>query len=110
MLDRYYIKLKLGVDLLDEQILDNYHYKYQRIFNCIALRDQDNIPKAYDNQHDDLRFKLPIVKELIHGLGFKDVFDTNKRYNRTEFTANINNLINKNIFTHDATCYKVFDC
>ena len=35
-LDKYFIKRELGVDKLDDDILDRYHYKYSRIttFTC----------------------------------------------------------------------------
>ena len=107
-LDRYYIRLKLGVDTVDETILKDYHYKYHRILNFTALLDDNNIPFTNDNHHDELRFKTSIIRELINKLGFADVYDTDKKYNKEEIITSINNLMNINIFTQDKDYYKMF--
>jgi hypothetical protein len=64
-LDKYFIKRELGVDKLDDDILERYHYKYSRITNFTCLIDKSNIPKTHDNQTDELLFKLPIIQGLL---------------------------------------------
>jgi hypothetical protein len=91
-LDRHFIKFKLGVDTLDEDILKAYHYKYHHIMNFTALIDDANIPITNDNHHDELKCKVPIINELIQHLGFKHVFDTDKLYNKSDFENNIVNM------------------
>ena len=47
-LDKYSIKREPGVDKLDDDILETYHYKYSRITNFTCLIDKSNIPKSHE--------------------------------------------------------------
>jgi len=107
-LDKYFIKRELGVDKLDDDILERYHYKYSRITNFTCLIDKSNIPKTHDNQTDELLFKLPIIQGLLKELGFQHVFDNKTRYTKDEIIAKINKLKGSNIFTDAKVYHKVF--
>ena len=107
-LDRYFIKLKLGVDTLDEMILSNFQYKYYMIQYFLGLIDEKNLQNTHDNHLDELRFKIPIVNELIHKLGFNNIFDTSTEYLKQDVLNKIDNLKNTNIFSHDRQYYKIF--
>ena len=82
---RYFIGLTLGVDTLDQKILEDYLYKYDRILCFMGLIDEANIPDTNDNQFDDLRFKVPVINDLIRSLGCTHVFDQTTKYNKKRF-------------------------
>ena len=107
-LDRYFIKRTLGVDALDKDILQNFHFKYETITNFCGLIDLANIPHSFDNQYDELKLKIPIIHELIKQLGFNNIFDTSSRIIKGDFYDNINKLKNTNIFTKQKPFYKLF--
>ena len=106
--EKFFIKLRLGVDKLNTEILQAYHYKYQRLTYFLSLLDADNTPYNNDNQYDELIFQRPIIKDLINKLGFKNMFDLNTKYNKEQFSDKINAMENTNIFTHNIVYYKSF--
>ena len=106
--EKFFIKLRLGVDKLNAEILQAYHYKYQRLTYFLSLLDADNTPYNNDNQYDELIFQRPITKDLINKLGFKNMFDLNTKYNKEQFSDKISAMENTNIFTHNIVYYKSF--
>ena len=90
---KYLIKSSLGVDKLDEAILE--HYDSPFIIKKIEhLIDKTNIKNYNDNQTKETNKKVDIINDLIHKLGFK-LFD-DKYISRQDFEKNIEDIIKTN--------------
>ena len=42
--EKIFIKFRLGTDKMNQEILQAYHYKYQRLVYPLSLLDVDNTP------------------------------------------------------------------
>jgi len=95
---KYLIKLSLGLDKIDNEILEK--YDSPTIIKKIEfLIDPSNIPKYKDNETIEYTKKTEIINDLINKLGFK-LFD-NKRISREEFVENTKDIvINNELFTN----------
>ena len=90
---KYLIKSSLGVDKLDENILE--YYDSPLIIKKIEhLIDKTNIKNYNDNQTKENIKKVDIINDLINKLGFK-LFD-NKTISRDKFEKNIDEIIKTN--------------
>ena len=108
-LNRFFTCKKLGVDTLDQEILEDHHHKYHRITNFLALLDENNIKYSDDNQHEDLKYKMPIPRELIASLGYKNMFDRSSKLDKDAFTEKVNSLRGKSIFLDDKVHRRLFN-
>ena len=73
-LSKHFCKLKLGVDSLDDEIIDKYGNN-NKIFNFINIIDIENYKKDGDDHKAFYEEKINIVQSLINDFGFKNVFD-----------------------------------
>ena len=108
-LSRFYTCKKLGVDTLDQEILEDQHNKYHRITNFLALLDEKNINNSDDNQHEDLKCKIPIIREMIASLGYKNMFGRSSKLDKDAFTEKVNSLRSKSIFLDDKLHRRLFN-
>lgn len=90
---KYLIKSSLGVDKLDEKILEFYDSPFI-IKKIEHLIDKTNIKNYNDNQTKENIKKVEIINDLINKLGFK-LFD-NKYISRKKFEMNIEEIIKTN--------------
>ena len=90
---KYLIKSSLGVDKLDENILEYYDSPFI-IKKIEHLIDKTNIKNYNDNQTKENIKKVDIINDLINKLGFK-LFD-NKTISRDDFEKNIDEIIKTN--------------
>ena len=98
-LEKYYYKKLLGVDVLDDNIINKF-CKNSKISNFINLVDVGN----YKIQYDDAKFynkqKLDIVLSVINQLGYNNIFDnkllSDKELNERFEYIKINNELFKN--------------
>jgi len=93
-LERYYYKKLLGVDNLDDNIINKF-CKNSKIKNFINLIDEKNYNKDLDDNNLINYNKLVLVKNLIHDLGFENIF-SKKYYNEEDFKNIVNYVINNN--------------
>jgi len=89
---KHYYKRKLGVDLLDDTIMNNFFKKDYLVDNFIYLLQPDLIPNYSDEHTEQIRLQTRIVSTLLNDLGFQSVFSQNK-YDHPTFNVLLQNTI-----------------
>ena len=89
------IKFLLGVDVLDDAILDAYKGNYDMTRGFLHLLDPTNIIEHSDGKHVLIKEKARICKSLITDTGFSNIFDTTV-IDADTFEQNIDTLIKTN--------------
>jgi hypothetical protein len=103
-LDKHYLKIELGVDILDIDIIKKFNDKKQNIERYTYLIDIDNIKKINENYKTELR-KTLIINSFISGLGFTNIFD-NRQIDEIEYNKNIKILLDENDIFNDTNDIK----
>jgi hypothetical protein len=96
-IDKHHWKRCLGVDVLNEEIIDK--FTKESILNFTSLISDENIPHHTDNQTVEMRDRARLITGLINDLGFSHIFDTHI-IEGEQFDENVQNIISNNpIFT-----------
>jgi hypothetical protein len=102
---KYVFKKSLGVDILNQELIDN--YEFSTIKKYIGLIDSDNIQKTTSNYYKEEIKRIEIVQSLINDLGFKNMYDRKTTLNNDEFTSRISQL---ETFKDDKGLRILFNC
>ena len=73
------------------------------------MLDESNIKYSDDNQHEDLKYKIPIIRELIASLGYKNMLDRSSKLDKDAFTEKVDSLRGKSIFSDDKLHRRLFN-
>ena len=108
LIEKHYYKLRLGVDLLDEEILKGFYKNEYIIKNFIHLLDKGNFKDGNDDKTESKKAKLKIIHKLINQLGFENIYD-DKMIKKENFDNNLRTLIlNNELFTDKKTTKILF--
>jgi hypothetical protein len=88
---KHTLKLKLGLDNLDVDIIKLFYNNTSSINNLCYLIDDQNIVKTKDNNFNEIKFKTIIIRELLILLGFTHAF-FDKVITSELFKDNIDNI------------------
>lgn len=104
-LDKHFLKLALGVDILDIDIIKKFSDKRENIERYSYLI---NIDKTAPNYETEKR-KTLLINSFISGLGFSNIFDERK-LDENEYNINIKNLLDDNdIFNNSNDVKSLFN-
>ena len=107
-LEKYWLKRRIGVDLLDETIMAQYYKKEDTIDNFKYLIDDENIRDCDESKSEMCKACVKIVNSVITQLGFTDVYD-NKRIPRKVFVENLKTVTETNeLFTDTKSSQALF--
>lgn len=107
-LTKHFYKRKLGVDLLDYNIMKVFFKKEHLIDNFIYLLNPHLIPNYSDDQTQQIRLQNKIVSNLLTDLGFESVFSTHK-YDYPTFNRLLQQtILNNFLFKEHTHCRALF--
>ena len=102
---KYLFKKCLGVDILNQDLIDN--YDFTTIKKYVSLIDTKNIMKSTDNQYKEQVLKVEIVQKLINEMGFINMYDRQTRIKSDELLSRIEKL---DVFNDDKASRILFNC
>ena len=102
-IEKQMYKLRLGVDMIDQDILKMYYRKTHTIKNYIHLLDDDSFFEGNTHKTEEQNGRLIIIRKLIKLLGWEHINDT-KTIKKEEFDENCINALSKSeAFTDSKT-------
>jgi len=104
--EKYYYQELLGTKELTYDLLNAFYYHPYLIQNILYIIDTRNMNKLTGNDYDNELNKINVVKELIKGLGFSNIFDS-KNIPYEIFSKNIKNVIENNYIFTDFTSSRI---
>ena len=102
---KYIFKKCLGVDILNQELIDN--YDFSTIKNYVNLIDTKNIIKSTDNKYKETVLKVEFIQKLINEIGFINMYDRKTKIETNELISRIEQL---NIFNDDKALRILFNC
>ena len=88
-------KLALGLDNLNGNVLKT--FTLDSIKKFTSLIDIQNVKETNDNHKKEIIDKAKLINQLVRDLGFKNIFDNQKKLKRQEFLEKIETVTKNNI-------------